>query len=118
MRLRLVLLLFAFVLAWSGLGATDASRADGAIAAASALGQTTGGATDADAGPSGHVLPDDRPLQALGDPSSESPAIVPEPLASRPARAAERHADAHRTVAAAPYLDGPERPPRAFAPAA
>jgi hypothetical protein len=112
MRIRFVLLLVACVLAWTGLGAADAPPVDGV--GAGAVGQMVG----VEPAPDAPAHADDRPLQAHGDPSSESLAIVPAPLADRPARVAERHAGAHRAAAAAPYLDGPLRPPRASAPAA
>jgi hypothetical protein len=118
MRLRFVFLLVAFVLAWSGLGGVDASRADPSFAGTTPAGLQGLASVDDPTGASGPLLPEDRTAQAHADPSSESPALTPEPIASRPARVAERHAGAHRMAAAAPYLDGPLRPPRASAPAA
>ena len=127
MRFRFLPLFLAFLLFWSGLGAPEASRADGRGAAHHErladgrpaadrhAGSAPHAAADGQAGSVGHHHLDDRPLQAHGDTPYESPAIVPAALPERRASAAERHAGAHRVAGAAPYLDGPLRPPRSAA---
>ena len=121
MRSRLISVLLAFLLFWSGLAGQEVPRAD--VAGLAGLAQQERLADRASMpheqpGSVDHHHLDDRPLQVHGDSTSESPAIMPAVLSSRRLQITERHAGAHGVATAAPYLDGPLRPPRPVDPAA
>ena len=107
---RVIALLLAVVLFWSGLGTLEAP---------SALAQPSTDQIAHPGGPAGlndgsvedHHL-DDLPSQAHSDPSAETPGLLAAPLASMaPALVMATPRTFVSAVAGPPYLAGPLRPP-------
>jgi hypothetical protein len=110
MSSRVVALLLAFVLLWSGLGSIEVPRA--AAQAPAIVGLADGGSPAAAEGTVEQHHLDDLPSQALIDPPAETPGLLSSPLA--PSAHALVMAQP-RTLASAelrpPFLAGPLRPP-------
>jgi hypothetical protein len=114
---RVIALLFAVVLLWSGLNPIEAPRgfaqpsAEGLQASAAAGGPEAEHAGSMDQ----HHL-DDRPWQAQSESSAEPPGLVPMPLRSVAPRAGTaRPGLPHCAAVTSPFLEGPLRPPRSAA---
>jgi hypothetical protein len=117
MPFRVIALLLAFVLLWSGLSTIESPRAvaPASLAQQHRLGTTTAHAGEQAATQEGsveHHHLDDLPLQAQGDTPTETPALLPAQPAS--GTSALRMAQPLGFVAAEsgpPFLAGPLRPP-------
>ena len=109
MFFRVIALLLAVVLLWSGVNTAEAQ------AAPSRAAHDLRDATAALAAPEGSVAQhhlDELPAQTASDPSTESPAVLPARLALRPTSMALALPEAFASVGVAPpFLAGPLRPP-------
>jgi hypothetical protein len=110
MRLRLSCFLLILCLFWSGLGAFE--PAPGA-ARSTGPGQVAEAALDVP-GPGGSSAEplDGLPSPAPADPTAEVIALLPPMLLSMPVLASGRPPGVGSAVLPAPYLEGPQRPPR------
>jgi hypothetical protein len=109
---RVIAVLVAAVLIWSGLSTTEAPRS---LTQASAELQANVVADDLDAGHVGsmgqHHL-DDLPWQAQSEPAAEPPGLVPAPPSEITPPGRTTHPRSLRFAAvASPFLEGPLRPP-------
>lgn len=110
---RVIALFLAVVLFWSGLSTIEAPNASAQPLTEQqhAIAHAGGSADLHDGSVEDHHL-DDLPSQAQGDPSAETPGLLPAPL--RPTSPSMATAQPHTfvsTAAASPFLAGPLRPP-------
>lgn len=112
MGLRVIAILLAFVLCWSGLGTIGGPRAFASPPAAPTQAADASDVVAAHESPVAHHLLDDLPPPALGDSQTEPPALLPAPLAPSPALAAMASPRSFASAEAGPpFLAGPLRPP-------
>jgi hypothetical protein len=113
MRARVIALLFAAVLLWSGLNTIETPQ--GLAQPAAEQAQVIAHAAGLEAGHQGSVDQhhlDDRPWQAQSEPPVESPGLMPTPRGDVAPRMSAAHPRSPRCAAAtSPFLEGPLRPP-------
>ena len=110
---RVIAFILAFVLFWSGLSTFEAPRAlaQPSLEQQDALAHAVGQPNLDDGSVEDHHL-DDLPLQVQGEPSAETPGLLPAPLGPGIQPLATVQPQAFVLAAAvSPFLAGPLRPP-------
>jgi hypothetical protein len=113
MPLRVIALVLAVVLLWSGLGAIEVPRllAQPSPEQQHAIVHAGGQVAEHEGSVEHHHL-DDQPSQAQSDPSSETPGLLPAiPTPRAPSVVMARPRTFASAVARPPFLAGPLRPP-------
>jgi hypothetical protein len=113
MPARLIALLLAVVLLWSGLNTIEAPRVFASPSPEQVLAiDLAGGQAAAAEGSVEHHHLDDLPSQAQSDPPPETPGLLPAPLAPSAPRMVMAKAHPFATAGTVPpFLAGPLRPP-------